>query len=179
MAGGRDLATGVFWSTRDEKGFTLPEVMIVIALMGILFAIASSSWFGVIESRRLDSAANQLASDLRLAHTRATNQLSDWRVVAYLGRGDESLGIDYKMVRVSDGFTVNRYLPENSVVLSSEANDVGGARTLRLRSNGAAEAEGGVTDADGDGQIRITVSVDGDPSRSLTVVPATSRIKVV
>jgi prepilin-type N-terminal cleavage/methylation domain-containing protein len=163
----------------SERGFTLPEVLIVIVLMGILFAIASSTWFGVIESRRVDSAANQLASDLRLAHTRATNQLSDWQVVMYLGRGDEGQGMeDYKLVRVSDGFTVNRFLPENSVILSSEINAVGGSRTLRLRSNGAAEAEGLFTDADIDGQIRITVSVDGDPSRSLTVVPATSRIKV-
>lgn len=166
-----------FW--RSEQGFTLPEVLIVIVLMGIVFAIASSTWFGVAESRQVDSAANQLASDLRLAHTRATNQLSDWRVVMYLGRGDEGQGIDYKLVRVGDGFTVNRFLPENSLVLSSEINDVGGSRTLRLRSNGAAEAEGGSTDADSDGQIRIAVSVDGDPSRSLTVVPATSRIKVV
>ncbi len=156
------------------------EVMLVIILMGILFAIASSSWFGVIESRRVDSAANQLASDLRLAHTRATNQLSDWQVVMYPGRGDESQGIDYRLVRVSDGLTANRFLPDNSVVLSSEINDgVGGTKTLRLRSNGAAEAEGGSTDADSDGQIRITVSVDGDPSHNLTVVPATSRIKVV
>ncbi len=161
----------------EEDGFTLPEVLIVIVLMGILFGIATSTWFGVVESRRVDSAANQLASDLRLAHTRATNQLSDWQVVMYLGRGDENQGIDYKLVRISDGFTVNRFLPENSMVLSSEVNDVGGTRTLRLRSNGAAEAEGGFTD-DGDGQIRITVSVDGDPSRNLTVVPATSRIKV-
>jgi Tfp pilus assembly protein FimT len=153
-------------------------VLVVIALMGILFAIASSSWFGVVESRRVDSAANQLASDLRLAHTRATNQLSDWQVVMYLGRGDEGQGVDYKLLRVSDGFTVNRFLPENSLVLSSEINDIGGSRTLRLRSNGAAEAQGLFIDADTDGEIRITVSVDGDPSRSMTVVPTTSRIKV-
>ena len=54
----------------DERGFTLVEVMIVIILMGIVFAIASSSWFGAAESRRVDSATNQLAADLRLAHTR-------------------------------------------------------------------------------------------------------------
>ena len=66
---------------RDERGFTLVEVLITIILMGILFAIASSMLFGVVESRRVDSATNQLAADLRLAHTRATNRLEKWQVV--------------------------------------------------------------------------------------------------
>ena len=43
--------------------------------MGIVFAIASSTWFDAAESRGVDSAANQLAADLRLAHTKATNKL--------------------------------------------------------------------------------------------------------
>jgi len=57
------------------------EVMATILIMGIVFAIASSTWFRVVESRRVDSATNQLVSDLRLAHTRATNQLEEWEVV--------------------------------------------------------------------------------------------------
>jgi prepilin-type N-terminal cleavage/methylation domain-containing protein len=59
----------------DERGFTLAEVMVTITMMGIVFAIASYSLFGVIESRRVDSATNQLAADLRRAHTTATNRL--------------------------------------------------------------------------------------------------------
>ena len=65
----------------DERGFTLIEVIVTIIIMGIVFAIASSIWFGVVESRRVDSATNQLAADLRLAHTRATNRLEDWQAV--------------------------------------------------------------------------------------------------
>lgn len=57
----------------------------VILIMGILFAIAMASWNSVIESRRVDSAANQLASDMRLAHSSAVNQLTDWRVVYKVG----------------------------------------------------------------------------------------------
>ena len=65
---------------QHEHGFTLAEVMITIVIMGIVFAIASSTWFGVVESRRVDSATNEMVAELRLAHTRATNRLEDWRI---------------------------------------------------------------------------------------------------
>lgn len=165
---------------RSERGFTLPEVMMTLVVMGILLAIASSTWFRVIESRTVDSAANQLAADLRLAHTRSTNELTDWRVQIFTNRvGPDQT--DYKVMRPSDGFTYNRTLPEESMVSSTgtELNESGGSRTLRFQSTGAMEAVGGFGDADGDGEVRITVTVDGDPSRRLTVVPATSRVRIV
>jgi len=46
----------------------LPELMIVIVLMGIVLAIVTSTWFRVVESCRVHSAPNQMVSDLRLAH---------------------------------------------------------------------------------------------------------------
>lgn len=151
-----------------------------IVVMGIVLAIASSTWFRIIESRTVDSAANQLAADLRLAHTRATNELTDWRVQIFTDRGDPSQ-VDYKVMRPSDGFTSERSLPEGSMVSSTgtELNESGGSRILSFQSTGTVEAVGGFTDTNGDGEIGITVSVDGDPSRSLTVVPTTSRVKVV
>ncbi len=86
--------------------------------------------------------------------------------------------MDYKLVRPSDNFELERFLPENSMISSTELNDSGGSKILRFQSTGAVEAVGGYAD-DGDGEIRITVSVDGNPSRSMTVVPTTSRVKVV
>ena len=155
----------------------MPEVLITIVLLGILLGIASSTWFGVVESRTVASAANQLASDLRLANTRATNQLTDWRVQVFLGRGDEGSGMDYKLSRPSDSFELERFLPENSMISSSELNDSGGSKILRFQSDGAVGAVGGFGDANSDGEIRISVSVDGNPSRSMTVVPRTCRVK--
>ena len=67
-------------SWERDNGFTLPEVLIVIVLLALVFAIATSTWFGVVESRRVDSATNQMVSELRLAHTTATNRLVSWRV---------------------------------------------------------------------------------------------------
>ncbi len=65
----------------NERGFTLPEVLVTIVIMGILFAIASSTWFNVIESRAVDSATNQLAGDMRLAHGSAINRLANAQIV--------------------------------------------------------------------------------------------------
>ena len=64
-------------SREDEHGFTLSEVLVTFILMGILFGIASSVLFGVAEGRRVDSATNQVVADLRLAHSQATNRLTD------------------------------------------------------------------------------------------------------
>ena len=56
---------------RDERGFTLPELLTTIAILGILLAIAVVIWLNIVEARRVDAAANQLASDLRLVHSQA------------------------------------------------------------------------------------------------------------
>ena len=122
---------------KDGAGFTLPEVLITIVVMGILAGIAVPSWFGIVESRRVDSAANQVAADLRLSHGRATNQLTDWRVVF---RGSDPGGTlnkvncggtqaDYCMVELAEVYDggvgapvpivaqmMPRYLPEGTLI---------------------------------------------------------------
>jgi prepilin-type N-terminal cleavage/methylation domain-containing protein len=60
----------------DERGFSLIELIAVIAILGILVAVASTSWFGVVEGMQVDSATNQLVADLRQAHSRAINTLA-------------------------------------------------------------------------------------------------------
>lgn len=92
---------------RDERGFTLSELLTAIVILGILIAIAVIVLLGILEARRVDAAANQLKADMRLAHTSATNQLTDWRIVLVPNRGDEDEGPDYFLVRL-----VRAYDPE-------------------------------------------------------------------
>ncbi len=171
-----------------ERGFTLPEVLTTIVVMGILFAIASSTWFSVIESRRVESATNQLTADLRLAHTNATNRLSTWGVVLVPDRSAENVGPDYYLVKfdssgnvVASG-TVPRILPGNTKVMNVTdlvLNDnptllgLGTSRTIKFSPNGSAEGPAtGVTGAD-----TIEVTDAGSPKGKITFVGATSRIK--
>ena len=65
----------------DERGYTLPEILTAVAITSIILAIGIIVLLALLERWRVEAAADQFAADLRLAHTRATEQLTDWRVV--------------------------------------------------------------------------------------------------
>lgn len=149
----------------------------VIAIMGILFGIAMSLWNSVVESRRVDSAANQLASDMRLAHNRATNQLTDWRVELNPGSPD------YELQKLAEPHeagepdptveeTVTRSLPEGTKVLSTTADPGNPSPFIELNSDGSLYVVNGPN-----GNVKVSAT-DDDPIRSMTYLSATSRIKL-
>lgn len=180
-----------------EEGFTLPELMTTIAIMGILLAIAILILLGILEQRRVDAAANQLAADLRLAHARATNQLTDWRVVLYPERGEEEEGPDYYLVKLREPYDPQdptpiviaefpRTFPANVKVRDhnpalkdpdpaetwmAPPSAAGQSRTLEFNSDGSAWARYGPN-----GSVRVTI--DGAPERRVIFLSATSRIRI-
>jgi prepilin-type N-terminal cleavage/methylation domain-containing protein len=109
----------------DELGFTLIEMTIVITLMGLLLAIATTTWFGAIESRRVDSATNQVVADLRLANTSASNRLVPWRAVFTAGSPS------YQLVKQSAApVTTTGWLPEGT--------EIGTTITVEFAADGSA-----------------------------------------
>jgi prepilin-type N-terminal cleavage/methylation domain-containing protein len=110
-------------SLGSERGFTLPEVMIVIAIMGIVAAIAVPTWQGLTDGRRVDSAANQLVADMRLSSTTATNRLSSSYLTFNATGNTVACGgrqADYCLVKpTSSGLQAQpRDLPDNDNVAS-------------------------------------------------------------
>jgi prepilin-type N-terminal cleavage/methylation domain-containing protein len=186
-------------STRpqDEHGFTLPEVLTTIAILGILIAIAMTLWNSVIESRRVDSAANQLASDLRLAHTKATNQLTDWRVIYEVGEREYHL---VKLNEVCDeGCTdpeadkvIRRELPSGTEVTESlNAVDPAGQSRFNIPNVDSSVNQPGTThtvefDSDGSSKAGLQMSASlkvgsrSEPSTcwKLIVSSATSNVRM-
>lgn len=153
----------------DQSGFTLPEMTIVMVILGIVLAVASSSWLGTIEGRRVDSATNQLVSDLRLAHNTATNRLTTWRVQLNAGTPGYSVG------PASGGTLSSRSLPEGSglapasaAVVAIEFGADGGARAVDSAGNTVA----------GGGEITVSAG-DGSPGRVIRINTVTSRVELV
>ena len=58
-------------STRLQRGVTLVEACAVIAIVSILAAAAAPNLQGLIDSRRVDGTATQLATDIQFVRTEA------------------------------------------------------------------------------------------------------------
>ncbi len=185
----------------DQGGFTLPELLITIAILGILVAIAVIIWLGLLERRRVDAAANQLAADLRLANTNATNQLTDWRVVLVPEQAGDDGSPDYYLVKLAQPYDPEipgsspivdpntpptpRFFPanvkvrdHNSGLRDNPANPAGlissaplQTRTLEFNADGTMAFKSGPNGS-------VCVTIDGDPQRRVTAVSATSRVKI-
>jgi type IV fimbrial biogenesis protein FimT len=144
----------------DERGFTLPEVLITVILLGVLLGIATSTWFGVVESRQVDSATNQLAADLRLASSSATNRLVPYRVILTAGSAS------YQLVKQSSpAVTTTRSLPDGTVI--------GTTTTVAFAGDGSASV------ISGSGSPIVVRSTSGSPQHTIEFNTATSRIKIV
>src|SRR5215210_1687212 len=184
-----------------QHGFTLPETLTVIVIMGILIAIAIIIWLRILEQRRVDAATNQLAADLRFAHTSATNQLTDWRVVLVPEQAGEDGSPDYYLVRLAQPYDPEvpgsspiidpktpptpRFFPANVKVRDHDSNlkdapdNPAGlisptppqTRTLEFNADGTMAFKSGPNGS-------VCVTIDGDPQRRVTAVSATSRVKI-
>ena len=183
---------------REDGGFTLQEVLTAVVILIILVAIGVIVFLALLERWRVNVATNQLVADLRLAHTSATNQLTDWRVVLVPGNAEREYGPDYYLARLADPYEPEdpapptvaentppepRYFPGNVGIVNIrgaldtqrgwvvEPSRPGRTRTLEFNSDGAMIFYGGVSGS-------TCVTVDGNPQNRVVVHSATSRVKI-
>ena len=112
----REVRSCALCVREDERGYTTSEVLTALAILAVLLAIAVIVFLALLERWRVEAAADQLAADMRLAHTEATNELTDWRVVL-IPKDDgedsaEAAGPDYFLVRLKGVYRPGYPKPE-------------------------------------------------------------------
>jgi type IV fimbrial biogenesis protein FimT len=96
----------------SSKGFTLIELMVVLAIIAIVAAVAVPSYQSSIEAGRKTSAINNLLGALQFARSEAVTRRSDQVKVCASGGGNACSGTDWSAGGVVlDGTTLLRSIP--------------------------------------------------------------------
>jgi len=88
-----------------DRGFTILEMVIAVAIAGVLVTLSYSHWRGYTAQQRLRFSAIQVASNIREAEERAKSERSQY-TVTFTGSS-----ANYVIARTSGGFLENASLP--------------------------------------------------------------------
>jgi type II secretory pathway pseudopilin PulG len=161
-----DLRRGLW---QQEQGFSFIELVGVIIIMGIVSAAAMPLWLNAVESRKVDSATNQMVAELRRAHTNATNRLQNWQVDLRPSGGSAA---NYRMGPCVDPCTAP--LPPPSRSLEKGTAFPPGMSGGRVVFETDGESRSNLA-----GNIIRVASADGAPCRQIEFNTVTSRIEVL
>ncbi|HYA49151.1 MAG TPA: GspH/FimT family pseudopilin, partial [Burkholderiales bacterium] len=67
-------------NSRRERGFTLIEVVVVVAIMGLMMVLMFPSIMNSLETRDLDNSARDIQTTLQQARYRAVTEKAHYRV---------------------------------------------------------------------------------------------------
>ncbi len=129
---------------RSEHGFTVIELLTVIAIMMVITAIATPSFYYWLPTYRLSAGARQIAADLQLARMKAISQNTTY----WLHFNNDT---QYQLEKVAgtaesgpftlpDGIEVTNATPFNTSVFQSRGT-ASGAQTITLTNEPAETAD--------------------------------------
>ncbi len=90
---------------KKEPGFTLIEMLVLVAVLGIIAAIAIPGFANLGPRARLKAATRNIVSDMQLARAKALKDRSPWTIEFDTSSGQYTLSSatdDLKTVRLSD-----------------------------------------------------------------------------
>lgn len=119
----------------NKRGYTLTELMVTLAIVGIVAAMAVPSFMSYLPHLRLNGAARDLISDLRLARSLAVGQNQRYRVVFDVNNDT------YTLSRTVGGQVIKsvNYTDPNQGYIGI---DLQAASTIEFDFNGTATANG-------------------------------------
>lgn len=96
-----------FSASNDKRGFSLLEMLIVVAMISILTAVATTSIKDNLPQYRLSGAARRVMTDLMLARMTAVSKNTDQSVTftstGYTGGVAANIASEFKGVTLSTG----------------------------------------------------------------------------
>lgn len=133
-----------------RAGFSLLELLLVLAIAGLVAAVVIPSLPGALDSARLRGGAGEVRATLMLARTLAVSDARGRTVAFDLGSGEYGI----------DGEARKRLLPEGvrlaGVKVGDAAADRGVARVRFYPDGSADEAEVAIS-SDGGGRVQVTI----------------------
>jgi general secretion pathway protein H len=103
-------------AARRAAGFTLLELMIVMVLGAIIYAVLAGGTFRGTSSADLKSAARMLASGLRTAQSTAMVTRRDALLTVDMDSREYVVGGDEKVHRLPDGIDLKLYTAMSEVI---------------------------------------------------------------
>ncbi|MBE0510935.1 MAG: GspH/FimT family pseudopilin [Gammaproteobacteria bacterium] len=103
-------------NARKTRGFTLIELAVVIAVLGIIAMIAMPNYQDMMVQQRLGSAAQQLHTSLMLARSEAIKRNADVRIQ----RSGANWGGGWEIINVADGDMITPHDPLNGVTVTTD-----------------------------------------------------------
>ncbi|MBM7854504.1 prepilin-type N-terminal cleavage/methylation domain-containing protein [Desulfohalotomaculum tongense] len=83
---------------KNSRGFTLIELIMVTVILGIVISVTVPNFYGYLNERRLETAALQMASDIRYLQQRAlAEESASYGIAFYPRQGKYNL---YKSIKI-------------------------------------------------------------------------------
>ena len=153
----------------DNRGFSLIELVVSVAVLSILTTVAIPGFSRLIESTRLTSATNALTTALQLARSEAINRNAGVQVCPGDDPTDctQSWALGWQVTLTADNSVIKQWeAPPSDVTLVQQ----GGSALIQFRGNGQSQAAAqvglkryGCTGTETDGR-QISISAIGRAS---------------
>ncbi|MEG4867051.1 MULTISPECIES: prepilin-type N-terminal cleavage/methylation domain-containing protein [unclassified Microcoleus] len=123
-------------SKKNDAGFTLIEVLIIVLILGIFASIAAPSWLGFINRQRVRTVNDRVLQTLRSAQSEAKRNKSD-RVVTFLATDPPTVTINGNAQQLNVGGEIKprqitlltnkqTATPANSITFDYQGNPAAG-----------------------------------------------------
>ena len=133
-----------------RRAFSLLELLLVIAILGMLAAVMLPSLPGALESARLRGSAGEVRATLTLARTLAVSESRSRAVAFDLGRGEYGIDGDSRKWALPEGIRV-------AAIRRGDAAAERGVLRVRFYPDGSADEAEVALSSSGGGTLRVRV----------------------